>query len=249
MSGAATGDGAAAALRLRLAPGGRDARLVERQLLLTPETMPQLYGGAATLLYARFGVSPTAQASQQPSGGSFTPLQPTLRPGSRPELEAAASELAGAARPGLARATALNRAVARLRPIDFDGRDRAEEEILRAGEATPLERARLLALLAQAASIASRVCLLYREPSAEPPLHAVAELLIMGAWAVFDPFAGQIFMMTHRPYASAWDLMRDPQIAARHPEHGRKPTLDASFYRTVGIANVETDGQADAPPR
>src|SRR5581483_1608794 len=168
MSGAATGSDPAAALRLQLASGGRDARLVDRQLLLTPETMPRLYGGEATLLYARFGVSPTAPAARHPSGGDFTPRQPTLRPGERPELEAAVRELAGEARAGLARATALNRAVARLRPIAFDGRDRGEEEILRSGEATPLERARLLALLAQAGDLASRVCLLYREPSAEP---------------------------------------------------------------------------------
>lgn len=242
MSGAATEKDPAASLRPRLAPGGRDARLLERQLLLTPETMPRLYGGEATLLYARFGVSPTSPATRQPSGGSFTPLEPSLRPGSRPALEAAVHGLAGEARPGLARATALNRAMARLRAIAFDGRDRSEEEILGSGEATALERARLLALLAQAAGIASRVCLLHREPPADPAFHAVAELFIMGAWAVFDPLAGQLFLMTHRPYASAWDLMRDPQIAARHPEHDRKPTLDASFYRTVGIANVETDG-------
>lgn len=242
MSGAATGNDPAATLRPRLAPGGRDARLVERQLLLTPETMPRLYGGEATLLYARFGVSPTAPASQQPSGGTFTPLQPLLRPAARPELEAAVQALAGEARPGLARASALNRALARLRATELDGRDRSEEEVLRSGAATPLERARLLALLAQAGGIASRVCLLYREPADEPAFHAVAELFVMGAWAVFDPLAGQLYMMTHRPYASAWDLMRDPQIAARHPEHSRKPTLDASFYRTVGIANVETDG-------
>ncbi|HLZ72095.1 MAG TPA: transglutaminase domain-containing protein [Dehalococcoidia bacterium] len=232
----------AADLRPRLAPGGCDARLLDRQLLLTPQTMPRLYGGEATLLYARFGVSPTASETQRPSGGEFTPLEPQLLPGKRPVLDAAAQELAGNARPGLARATALNRALARLRPIDFDGRDRAEEAILASGEATPLERARLLALLAQAAGIASRVCLLYREPAAQPAFHAVCELFIMGAWAVFDPLAGQLFLMTHRPYASAWDLARDPQIAARHPEHGRKPTLDASFYRTVGIANVEIEG-------
>ncbi len=242
MSEAAAHAEPAVALRQRLAPGGRDARLLDRQLLLTPETMPRLYGGESTLLYARFGVSPTTEVTRRPSGGEFTPIEPQLRTGARPELDAAVRELAGDARPGLARATALNRALARLRAIDFDGRDRAEEAILASGGATPLERARLLALLAQAAGLASRVCLLYREPPDAPAFHAVCELFIMGSWTVFDPLAGQLFLMTHRPYASAWDLLRDPKIAARHPEHGRKPTLDASFYRTIGIANVETEG-------
>jgi hypothetical protein len=192
--------------------GSRDQRLVDGQVMLTQATRTLLYGESA-------------------------PPFPRYREGLRPELEPALPRLVAGARPGLATAMALMRAVANLESRPWDGEDRDEHRILASGAATPLERARLLALLSQMTGIASRICLLYRDR--EPRFHAVCELGIMGAWALFDPLANQAFLVTHHPYASAWDLMRRPAIVDSHPEHGRKPTIDSSFYRTVGIVAFE----------
>lgn len=217
MNDSATAAAVVATLRTLLAPAGRDARLLDTQALLTPATAPRLYEG------------------------EFTPTAPPLVAGARPEIAAAVAAMRGDARPGLATAAALTRAVARLRAIPFDGRDRAEEDALRSGEATPLERARLLALLAQAAGLGARLCLLYR-PGMASDFHAVAELWIMNAWSVFDPLAGQSYLRAHRGYATAWELNRAPVLVDQHPEHGRKPTIDSSWYRTIGIVNLDTAG-------
>jgi hypothetical protein len=114
------------------------------------------------------------------------------------------------------------------------GQDRSAEEILRSGAATPIERARLLAALARSAGLCARVGLLYRDE--EPSFHAVCELGVMASWTAFDPLAGQFFIMTHRPYASIWDLMRHPPVLDRHPEHGRKATIDSSYYVAAAVA-------------
>ena len=199
------------ALRVKLAPGGRDRRLLDRQVLLTGSSRAALYDGPVAV--------------------------PSYPAGSLPGLEAAAQRLAIGARPGLATAAALTRALARLSVRDGDAGDRSATEILASGEAAPLERARTLALLAWITDIPARVCLLYRDTQAD--FHAVAELRVMDSWAVFDPLAGQFYLVTHHPYASAWDIKRRPAIADGHPDHGRKPTVDSSFYRSVCIAPIE----------
>lgn len=200
------------------APGSRDRRLIDAQVLLSFDTRRRLYA-------------------------NFTPAEPAYVRGARPELEEVVGELTAGVRPGLATAIGLTAAVSRLESTPMHGVDRTEEEVWRAGAATPLERARLLATLAQIAGIGSRICLLYRD--AEPSFHAVCELRIMDAWSVFDPFANQYFVLSHQPYASAWDINQRPAIVDRHTAHGRKPTVDSSFYRTVGITNIE---QAPRPP-
>jgi hypothetical protein len=201
-------------VRNGVAPHSCDSALIDSQIFINVETAPALYAA--------------------PAAG------PTLRPaGSRPEIEAMVQREAGEQRPGLATAAALTRAVSRLTPRAPHGLDRSPEQIRRSGDATALERARLLAVLARAAGLIARVCLLYRE--AEPAFHAVVEIRIMDAWTVFDPLANQFFIMTHRPYASAWDIQRQPAVVDRHPDHGRKTTVDSSFYRTVGITPPESE--------
>jgi len=201
----------AEALRVNLAPGGRDRRLLDRQVLLTGPSRAALYDGPVAV--------------------------PSYPAGSLAGLEAAARRLANGARPGLATAAALTRALARLSVRDGDRGDRSATDILASREATVLERARTLALLAWITGTPARVCLLYRDT--QPDFHAVAEVIVMDSWAVFDPLAGQFYLVTHHPYASAWDIKRRPAIADGHPDHGRKPTVDSSFYRSVCIAPIE----------
>jgi transglutaminase-like putative cysteine protease len=191
--------------------GERDRRLLAAQRFLDRGTQPQLYG--------------------EP-----TPAQAPFPAGSRPRLEEAARRLAGEARPGLATAVALTTAVFRLAERASDGSDRDDDTVLDSGQATPLERARLLAALCRVARLAARLCLLYRDQ--EPGFHAVCEVQIMGRWSLFDPFANQFFHLSHLGYASAWDVMRRPAIVDAHPEHGRKSTIDSSFYHTVAVADL-----------
>lgn len=195
-------------------PGSHDRRLFDTQVPLNRDTAAALYDG-------------------------FTPVTPPPQRAA-PELEAVVHALTPGVRPGLATATALVRYLARLPEREPDGVDRSPGQVLAAGTASALERARLLAALAQLAGIAARICLLYRKDG--PAFHAVGELRIMAAWSVFDPLAGQCFMVPHHPYASAWEIMRRAAIVDRHPEHGRKPTVDAAFYRTVAIANADPAG-------
>lgn len=211
ITGASVRASTADALRDRLAPNSRDRRLLDRQVQLTPETRPALYEGDAP--------------------------RPAYVTGTLPQLERTAASLTTGARPGLATAAALTRALARLSPCDVSAQDRSVTDILASGEATAIERARALATLATVCGIPARLCLLYRDQ--QPGFHAVAELRIMASWAVFDPLAGQYYLVTHHPYASAWELMRRPAIADSHPDHGRKPTVDSSFYRTAYIAAIE----------
>jgi hypothetical protein len=210
---AQAGNALIARVRNLTVPGSRDRHLIDTQVLLSFDTHRHLYD-------------------------RFTPAEPAYIRGSRPALEQAVAELTAGVRPGLATALVLTAAVSRLLPVAMDGGgDHSEEDVWRAGAATPLERARLLATMAQLAGIGSRICLLYRD--AEPSFHAVCELRIMAAWSVFDPLANQYFVLGHQPYASAWDIKQRPAIVDRHPAHGQKPTVDSSFYRTVGIANIE----------
>ncbi len=193
-------------------PGSHDRRLLDGQVLLSHATQLHLYS-------------------------DFTSASPINRAGTAPVLERAVAELLVGIRPGLASAAALMRVVSRLSSREDDREDRTEAEILAAGSATTLERARLFAVLAQVAGIAARVCLLYRQQ--EPAFHAVNELRVMDTWAVFDPAANQNYLVTHHPYASAWQIMRRPAIVDSHPEHGRKPSIESSFYGAIGIANIE----------
>ncbi len=198
--------------------GSRDQRLVDSQVMLTPATRANLYE-------------------------EWAPSTPTYQQGQQPALERVLPELTANVRPGLATAVTLTRAVSRLQSRVWDREDRDESEILASATATPLERVRLLAMLCQMTGIASRICLLYRDE--EPCFHTVCELGIMGTWALFDPLANQAYLVTHHPYASAWELMRRPAIADGHAEHGRKPTIDSSFYRTIGIAAYGNAGRAE----
>ncbi|HZU77383.1 MAG TPA: hypothetical protein VFA70_11505, partial [Dehalococcoidia bacterium] len=194
-----------------LAPAGRDRALLDRQELLSADSARRLYGERA-----------------RDAGG--------YAPGSRPELEAAAARFAGHARPGLATAAALCVAASRLTERPLGAEDRTEEEILASGTATWLERARTLARLAQVRGLTARICLLYGR--APERFHAVCEVSIMNAWAVFDPLAGRYYVFPHRGYASALDLVRHPEILDKHPDHGRLTTLDAAFYRLLAISEL-----------
>ncbi len=203
-------------LSLDLAPGGRDQRLLDRQVLLTTTTK--------VLLYEAPVVS-----------------EPAYLRGASPPLENMVAELTAGKRPGLATIVALSRAVSHLRERPYDAHDRSEAEVFASGEATAIERARVLAAAAQVSGIAARLCLLYGT-GPEPAFHAVCELGVMGNWAVFDPLANQSYLVTHHPYASAWDLLRRPAIVDAHPEHGSKPTIDSAFYRVIGIASCIVEG-------
>lgn len=166
--------------------------------------------------------------------------QPTLpeapHVGSQPRLEQEARRIAGDARPGLATAVALTKAVSRLAVHPADGADRDADAVFTSGAATPIERARLLAALCRVSGLAARLCLLYRDQP--PDFHAVCEIGIMGRWSLFDPLANQFFHLSHVGYASAWDIMNRPAIVDGHPEYGRKPTIDSSFYRVVAVADL-----------
>ncbi len=205
-------------LRDTLAPGGRDQRLLDHQVMLSLATKDRLYADPV-------------------------PSEPGYRPVTTVSIEKLVADLTVGLRPGLATIVALTRAAFRLQGRPYDGLDRSEAEIYHSGTATAIERARLLAVTAQVAGIASRICLLYRAAGDQPPFHAVCELRVMGTWAVFDPLANQSFLVTHHPYASAWEIMRRPAVADMHPEHGRKPTLDSSFYRVIGIAPVKVEAE------
>ncbi len=200
-------------LRETLAPAGRDRGLLDRQVLLTAATKERLYAAAVT-------------------------SEPAYRPGTNVALEQIVAELTADRRPGLASVVALTRGASRLRERPFDGQDRSEVEVFVSGAATALERVRLLAVAAHLCGIAARICLLYGATGSRPTFHAVCELGIMGGWAVFDPLANQSYLVTHHPYASAWDLMRRPAIVDAHPEHGAKATIDSSLYRVIGISSI-----------
>ncbi len=156
--------------------------------------------------------------------------------GMPPAIVEASQRLAGEARPGLATAVALTKAVSRRAERPYDGSDRASTAVLESGEATTIERARLLAALCRARGLAARLCLLYRD--GQPNVHAVCEIGVMGRWSLFDPLANQFFHLSHVGYASAWDVMNRHAIVDGHPEHNYKPTIDSSFYRVVAIAEL-----------
>lgn len=196
---------------LRSSLGARDQRLIDGQRFLDRTTQAELYG------------DPTAAAALDRSAAAG-------------RLVETARRLAGEVRPGLATAVALTGAVSRLAERTPDGDDRNPEQILAAEAATAIERARLHGSLCRALGLPARLCFLYREDP--PSLHAVCELRVMNRWSVFDPLANQFFPLSHVGYASAWDIMGRPAIVDGHPDHGRKPTIDSAFYRTVAIASL-----------
>jgi hypothetical protein len=196
-----------------LPPDGRDARLLLRAHLLTPASAKALY-------------------EQRPPG------TPTYTAGSRPDLETRARAIARDARPGLGTTAALVDGVSKLEARERADSDRTEEAILGSGGATVLERVRALAALAQASGLDARICVLLNERDAA--VHAVCEIGIMNGWTVFDPLAARYYLYPHRGYASALDILRRPEILDNHPDHGRLPTVDSTYYRDIAIADLES---------
>lgn len=190
----------------------------------------------------------------------FTPLDQPYAAGSRPFLEKVARQVTD----GLTRER--DKALALLdwcvaipttysragwggfgeSPEPFHGG--AEEEVIRKGSGMCNEVARVLGILAQIAGLASRYVghmtpIDYDNPASGTG-HGVNEIHVDGGWAYFD-IRGRYFLKRDGTFASAWDLLEDPDLVDRQPPEvlaHRCPRSDHSvagkYYRSPAVTII-----------
>lgn len=94
----------------------------------------------------------------------------------------------------------------------------AEEEVIRKGSTMCNEQSRVLAIMAQIAALPSRyvghmTLIDYDNPNSGTG-HGVNEIYVEGSWAYFD-IRGRYFLKDDGSFASAWDLLKDPDLINR----------------------------------
>jgi hypothetical protein len=141
------------------------------------------------------------------------------RPGSRPKLEAIASEVLGS--PPQTDRAAIRKLISwvpenvrHAAAVEPSPPDRAlpEEDIIDSGWGWCNEQARVLVALAQAAGVAGRLVGIYS--SAEPKQHMSTELYVEGKWAWVCPTHGCVVTLPDGAWASAAEIWRDPEVRA-----------------------------------
>ena len=166
-----------------------DAALLEEQILLCKDTYEALY--------------------------STSPTAPVYVKGSRPELEAIASEVTVGAKSDSERVISLSRFCSELwrrhngRILFYGGR---EEELIRKGEQLCECLARLLSTFCTVLGLPSRIV------THTVSGHLTCEVYADGAWGYIDPRKNLYFLDERGRLASAWRLWRDQSLFKDQPE-------------------------------
>ncbi len=187
-------------------PGTVDAVMFDHAVILEPATADYLYS-------------------------DFTPVPQPYEPGTRVFLEKIVDRVTDGIRADGDRAIALMDWVRDLPRTYTRGswltsgagggdlfHGGTEEEVIRKGSDMCNEMARVLGILAQVAGMPSRyvghmVAIDYDDVTASTG-HGVSEIYIDGQWAYFD-VRGRYFIKDDGSFASAWDLLNDPDLIHR----------------------------------
>jgi len=213
---------------------GKCATPVQQAVLLENSTISRAVYREGSVDHAIFDQAVVCQAETvEAIYSDFTPLDQPYTPGSRVFLEKIVNQVTDGLTSERDKAIALMD-FCRDIPLVYGYETRsfsegggeifhggAEEEVIRKGSTMCNEVARVLGILAQIAGMPSRyighmLLIDYDNPRSGTG-HGVNEIYVDGAWAYFD-IRGRFYLKDDGSFASAWDLIRDPQIVTLQSE-------------------------------
>ena len=177
------------------APGSVDRVLLERMLRLCPETAAYLYR-------------------------EFTPVVVRYRKGTRPFLEHCLEEIVTGSASAEEQIDEIATFTARLGEAIGGGLDAmrfggTEEEIIERGSSWCTDVARVASVLCQVAGFPARVLSLADTDQAYSG-HSIIEVHRSDVWGAIDPTTAVTYRHPGGKPASAWELMRGPQLIEAH---------------------------------
>jgi len=216
---------------------GKCATPVQQAVLLENSTISRSVYREGTVDHVIFDEAVVLQPeTAQAIYSDFTPLDQPYVPGSRVFLEKVVEQVTAGLKTEREKAIALmdwcrdiplvygrhGTAFSEGGGEIFHGG--AEEEVIRKGSTMCNEVARVLGILAQIAGMPSRyvghmLMIDYDNPRSGTG-HGVNEIYVDGAWAYFD-IRGRYYLKDDGSFASAWDLICDPQLVTRQSEEVR----------------------------